>query len=84
MLTLERTKQIAFQTIQLLRQTERKRKPDADWKDIDDYIFSELDLEVSEANELFRPYPEATLYTGSCYPNGASPKNFDTLYFRKL
>lgn len=83
MLTLERTKQIAFQTIQLLRQMERKRKPNADWKDIDDYLFSELDLECDEVNEIFANHPGIMVYTGSCYPNGTSPKNFDTRYFSK-
>lgn len=85
MITPERYRQIAFQAIQLLRQTERKRKPDANWKDIDDYIFSEMDLERGEVNEIFGmdKYPNATVYTGSCYPDGTSPKNFDETYFSK-
>lgn len=85
MLTPERTKQIAFQAIQLLRQRERKHKPDSDWKDIDDYLFSEMDLERGEVNEIFSAYSSTPMvYTGSYYPNGASPKNFDTLYFTKV
>lgn len=85
MITPERYRQIAFQAIQLLRQTERKRKPDSDWKDIDDYIFSEMDLERAEVNEIFGTdkYPNAMVYTGSCYPDGTSPKNFDETYFSK-
>ena len=85
MITPERYRQIAFQAIQLLRQTERKRKPDANWKDIDDYIFSEMDLERGEVNEIFGTdkYPNAMVYTGSCYRDGTSPKNFDETYFSK-
>ena len=75
----DRAQQIAFCAIQLLRK--ELRKEFHDWKDADDYIFSELDLEESELKTLFAPYPHADVYTGSCHRDGDSKKDFDVRYY---
>lgn len=80
-MTKERLLQIAFQAIQMLRKTERK--PGKDWKDIDDYIFSELDIEKGELLEIFEPY-SSMVYVGSCFPDGESPKDYDAKYFKEI
>lgn len=79
-MTVERAKQIAFCTLQLIRQEEVKKGRDS--VDVDDWLFSELDLETSEIIELFDPY-QIHPYTGSAYIDGDSPKNFDREYYAK-
>lgn len=83
MLTQKRAKQIAFQAIQLLRRTSMESGGFEDWKDADDWIFSEMDLEIDEVNEIFADYPNTQVYIGSCYSNGVSPKDYDKKYFNK-
>lgn len=84
-ITAERYKQIAFQTIQMLRKVTHTRKDfnGRDWKDTDDWVFSELDLEKQELIEIFSGYSDACIYTGSCFDNGESPKDYDQKYFNK-
>lgn len=79
MLTPERTKQIAFQAIQLARQLAKRDFHDPN--DADDWLFSEIDLEINEAREIFANYPNTRPYLGSCYPDGTSPKDFDVRHF---
>lgn len=47
----ERTKELLFETIQLLRTEIRTQF--SDWKDADDWLFSQLSLTKSEAGEIF-------------------------------
>ena len=81
MLTPERTKQIAFQAIQLARRL-AKEHDFSDQKDADDWVFSEMDLEVNEALEIFADYPKTRPYLGSCYPDNTSPKDYDSQHFQ--
>lgn len=76
-----RAKQIAFCALQLLRKEMGKEMPNADWKDIDDVLFSELDIEMGELEEIYKPYPDVLVYAGSCFVNGQSPKDYDTVHF---
>lgn len=59
-------KQNMFETLELLRKTAR-RLPDfqgADWKDVDDWIFSELDLTVGDIDEIYAGR-DTLIYAGS-------------------
>lgn len=81
----KRAKQLLFCALQLLRKREIDHYRESsgafpDWKDVDDYIFSELDMEKHELEEIYAPY-QVLVYSGSCYEDGESPKNFDTKYF---
>lgn len=76
-----RAKQIAFCALQLLRKEMSKEMPNADWKDVDDALFSELDIEIGELEEIYKPYPDALVYAGSCFENEQSPKDYDVVHF---
>lgn len=82
-MTNERLKQISFCLIQLLRKEIRDNWEGTDQKDVDDYIFSELDLEVNELAEIVQGY-DSTVYTGSCFCPNESPKNYDKRYFEGI
>ena len=58
----ERTKGLLFETIQLLRNVARSHFHD--WKDADDWIFSQLSLTKSEVDEIFDGSGEL-VYLGS-------------------
>lgn len=49
-----------------------------DQKDCDDFIFSELDMEVSEILEIYDG-SNLNVYTGSAFMDGTSPKNWADL-----
>ena len=84
-ISTERYKQIAFQAIQLLRKVTHSREAfnGNDWKDTDDWVFSELDLEKQELMSIFSGYNGTLIYAGSCFPYGESPKNYDRQFFDK-
>lgn len=50
-----REKQMFFETLELLRETVRNSRDfeEADWKDVDDYIFSRLCLTVGDLYEIY-------------------------------
>lgn len=77
-ISAERYKQIAFQALQLLRSTVRTKY--YDWKDADDWLFAEMDLEAGEVEEIYSGYFDM-VYTGSCFADGESPKNYDKVHF---
>lgn len=77
-MTLLRARQIAFCALQLIRQEREKKGHDP--VDTDDWLFSELDMEKQEVADLFGTYGVYP-YTGSCFDNGDSPKNYDTVHF---
>lgn len=59
-------KQNMFETLELLRKTAR-RLPDfqgADWKDVDDWIFSELNLTIGDIDEIYAGR-DSLVYAGS-------------------
>lgn len=58
-----REKLLLFQTLQLLRKTVSKEFED--WKDADDWIFSELDFTADEVEQIYKGRGES-VYTGSC------------------
>ena len=58
----ERMKELLFETIQLLRNEIRTQF--SDWKDADDWLFSQLNLTKSEASEIFDGRAEL-VYLGS-------------------
>ena len=79
-LTLDRAKQLLFQTIELLRNTSNMSS--SDLKDRDDWLFSEIDAEVGEIEDVYAPYKQSALISlDSCFDDGESPKNFDRVYF---
>lgn len=49
-----RNRLLIFSTLELLRKTMKKTMPNSDWKDIDDYIFSELDFTRSEIKQVYK------------------------------
>ena len=78
-MSVERAKQLLFEVLQLFRhQAEVDGK---DPNDFDDWMFSCLDMEIQELEEIYRPYPNITVYGSSCYEQEQSPKDFDTKYF---
>ena len=77
-LSAGRLSQIAFQALQLVRLEAGRAGRDP--TDVDDWLFSELDLEASEALALFEPYGVA-VHTASCFPDGESPKDYDVKHF---
>lgn len=82
-MTAERAKQVAFCALQMLRR-ELNRRADgskADWKNVDDYIFSELDIEIGELEEIYAPYKSASVYGGSCFEDDHSPKDYDHRFY---
>ena len=79
-MTIERAKQLLFCTLQLIRQYRENQGKDP--SDTDDLLFSELDMEVSEVEEIYAPY-HVTVNTSSCYRDSESPKDFDKKYFDK-
>ena len=76
-----RLRQMLFETLQLLRKvrSESCNSP-SDWKDIDDWLFSELDFELGELEEVYAG-TGVMVYGGSCYEDGQSPKDYATKYF---
>jgi len=58
----ERTKELHYQTLCLLRKEIAGRF--SDWKDADDWLFSELDFTQSELAEIFDG-KSGMVYTGS-------------------
>lgn len=75
----ERCKNVLFCMIELLRM--ELVNEFQDWKDCDDYIFSLLDLEVSEIAEIYAD--RGIMYhCGSAFEDGTSPKNLHTYYER--
>ena len=76
----DRAKQIAFCCLQLMRQTAEQSGKDP--HDYDDQLFSELDIEVQELEELYAPYG-VSVYGGSYFETGQSPKNYDKVFFSK-
>ena len=48
----QRTKDLIFQTLELLRKEVRDQF--SDWKDADDWLFSELDFTQSELVEIYK------------------------------
>ena len=77
-MTPERAKQIIFQVLQLYRQEATKRH--IDQRDFDSWLFSELDIEKQELEEIYRPY-SVDVYGAGCFDNGTSPKDYDKTYF---
>lgn len=77
-MTADRAKQIAYQAIQLIR--EERERDGHDPADTDDWMFSEMDIEKSELEEIFRPYG-VHCGTRSCFDDGTSPKNYDREHF---
>ena len=69
----ERCKDILFCTLQTLRDELIDKFYDS--KDCDDYIFSLLDMEVSEILEIYEPRG-VLIYTGSAFKDGTSPKDY--------
>lgn len=68
-----REQKLFFETLELLRRT-AARLPDfqgADWKDVDDYIFSELSFTQEEVDRLYEDTAEM-VYTASCV-SGPAP-----------
>lgn len=57
-----RTKELHFQTLQLLRRSVRDLF--SDWKDADDWLFSELAFTKSELSEIYEGRDEY-IYTAS-------------------
>ena len=80
-MTAERAKQIAFCVLQYIRQNAESAGNDP--VDTDDKLFSEFDIEIGELEEIYQPYPKIKVYSGSCFENGHSPKDFDRKYFCK-
>ena len=58
----KRTKDLHFQTLQLLRRSIRDLF--ADWKDADDWLFAELEFTKSELAEIYEGR-DVYIYTGS-------------------
>ncbi len=78
-MSAERAKQLLFEVLQLFR---RKAEADGnDPNDFDDWMFSCLDMEIQELEEIYRPYPNITVYGSACYEQEQSPKDFDKKYF---
>lgn len=77
-LSCARAKQLLFETLQLIRRTEEKNGHDP--VDIDDSLFSKIDIEKSELEEIFRPY-NISVNSNSCFNDNESPKNYDKIYF---
>lgn len=68
-----REQELFFETLELLRKI-AAQLPDfqgADWKDVDDYIFSELQLTQEDVAKLYEDRPEF-VFTASCIP-GIAP-----------
>ena len=68
-----REQELFFETLELLRKTAAKL-PDfqgSDWRDVDDYIFSELQLTQEDLARLYENRPEP-VFTASCIP-GVAP-----------
>ena len=80
-MTIERARQLLFCTIQLLRQ--ERRYAFSDWKDVDDDLFSNLDIEIGELEEIYDPYG-VMVYGDSCFENGQSPKDYDVRYYQDM
>ena len=78
-MTIERAKQLLFCTIQLLRQ--ERLHEFSDWKDADDALFSDLDIEIGELEEIYNPY-HVMVYGGSCFEDEHSPKDYDMRYYQ--
>ena len=78
-MSAQRAKQLLFEVLQLFRQKAEKEGQDP--KDFDDWLFSELDMEIQELEEIYAPYPNITVYGASCYEQEQSPKDFDNKYF---
>ena len=72
----KRLKDILFCTLELLRAELQDNFYDR--KDCDDFIFSELDMEVSEILEIYDG-SKLNIYTGSAFADGTSPKNWADL-----
>lgn len=70
-----RNDDIIFNLIEHLRGIYRRQNPGSDWKDVDDILFSELDLTKSE---LLRVYEGrgVPVFIDSAAPDGESPKKF--------
>lgn len=80
----ERLAQIAFCALQLLRQvvTGKNAKHFSDWRDADDWIFSELGIEIGELEAIYQPYYEdVVVYGDSCFEDDNSPKDYDRTYY---
>ena len=77
-MSVERAKQLLFCVLQLIRQYREKQGFDPN--DTDDLLFSELDMEISEVEEIYEPYKDS-VNTSSCFKNNESPKDFDRKYF---
>ena len=78
-MSAERAKQLLFEVLQLFR---HKAEADGnDPNDFDDWLFSELDMEIQELEEIYKPYPNIHVYGRSCYEQEQSPKDFDKKYF---
>ena len=70
-----RQKELLFQAIQMLRKTLAAGDfKGVDWKDIDDYIFSELDLTVSELDEIMTNAGGGAVYYGGSAIEGFPPR----------
>ena len=82
-MSTERAKQIAFCALQLIRQ--EREKQGFDPKDTDDWLFSELDIEINELEEIYQPYKDAGIqvYGNACFENEQSPKDYDRTHFCK-
>ena len=82
-MTAKRAKQIAFEVLQLFRKEAEREGEDP--VGFDDWLFSMLDLEIGEVEEIYKPYEKygLSVYAGSCYEDEHSPKDFDVEYFCK-
>lgn len=69
-----RSDDIIFGLLEHLRGIYRRQNPGSDWKDVDDILFSELDLTRSE---LLRVYKNrgVPVFTDSAVPDTDGPKN---------
>ena len=58
-----REKLLLFQTLELLRKQTKNQF--SDWKDADDWLFSQLDFTVDEIKQVYKGRGQF-VYTGSC------------------
>lgn len=67
----QRSKDLLFESLQLLRSVTEKSF--SDWKDRDDWIFSELSFTKSELEEIYKGRGEQ-IYTGSALDDSSNTK----------
>ncbi len=80
-ISADRLRHLLFQTLESYREYLAHTGEFSDWRDADDYLFSNLDIEIGEMEELYADaVPEiicyGCVYGGSCYEDEQSPKNY--------